>query len=207
MALRATFLIDRDGKVDDNDLSIVLTNWGVGTDWTTGNFKGSDTMRIARAIAISATALISSSPVFAQNAGSSYHVTKRIAAGGEGGWDYLVADAQNRRLYVTRGSHIEVKGTVQKVRTLGFEGAGTIALAIAEPRVELDTLFWNAGWQAVETELFRQRVDAARLTVNDAAVGKQQQNTGMVESRRRCQQHQRLPQGHRRLDGHRFGLE
>lgn len=65
-------------------------------------------MRIARAIAISATALISSSPVFAQNAGSSYHVTKRIAAGGEGGWDYLVADAQNRRLYVTRGSHVMV---------------------------------------------------------------------------------------------------
>ncbi|HMA21524.1 MAG TPA: hypothetical protein VKO87_12025, partial [Gemmatimonadaceae bacterium] len=65
-------------------------------------------MRIARAIAISATALISSSPVFAQNAGASYHVAKRIAAGGEGGWDYLVADALNRRLYVTRGSHVMV---------------------------------------------------------------------------------------------------
>lgn len=65
-------------------------------------------MRITRAIAVAVTALISSSPVFAQNAGSSYHVTKRIAAGGEGGWDYLVADAQNRRLYVTRGSHVMV---------------------------------------------------------------------------------------------------
>ena len=65
-------------------------------------------MRIARAISISAMALISSSPVFAQNTGSSYHVARRIAAGGEGGWDYLVADAQNRRLYVTRGSHVMV---------------------------------------------------------------------------------------------------
>ena len=65
-------------------------------------------MRIARAIAVAATALISSSPLFAQNTGSSYHVAKRIAAGGEGGWDYLVADAQNRRLYVTRGSHVMV---------------------------------------------------------------------------------------------------
>ena len=65
-------------------------------------------MRIARAISISAMALISSSPVFAQNTGSSNHVARRIAAGGEGGWDYLVADAQNRRLYVTRGSHVMV---------------------------------------------------------------------------------------------------
>ena len=65
-------------------------------------------MRLARAISISAMALISSSPVFAQNTGSSYHVARRIAAGGEGGWDYLVADAQNRRLYVTRGSHVMV---------------------------------------------------------------------------------------------------
>ena len=65
-------------------------------------------MRIAWAIGISATAVISSFPVLAQNAGSSYHVAKRIAAGGEGGWDYLVADAQNRRLYVTRGSHVMV---------------------------------------------------------------------------------------------------
>lgn len=31
-------------------------------------------------------------------------------------------------LYVTRGSHIELKGTIQKVRTLGFEGSGTIAV-------------------------------------------------------------------------------
>jgi DNA-binding beta-propeller fold protein YncE len=65
-------------------------------------------MRIAKVIAASATALISSSPVFAQNAGSTYHVAKRIAAGGEGGWDYLVADSPNRRLYVTRGSHVMV---------------------------------------------------------------------------------------------------
>ena len=65
-------------------------------------------MRIARAISISAMALISSSPVFAQNTGSSYHVARRIAAGGEGGWDYLVTDAQNRRLYVTRDSHVMV---------------------------------------------------------------------------------------------------
>ncbi|MEO8192201.1 MAG: YncE family protein [Gemmatimonadales bacterium] len=37
-----------------------------------------------------------------------YHIVKRIAAGGEGGWDYLAADAQNRRLYVSRGTHVMV---------------------------------------------------------------------------------------------------
>ena len=33
--------VRNDGRVDDNDLSILLTNWGTGTDWAHGNFKGS----------------------------------------------------------------------------------------------------------------------------------------------------------------------
>ncbi|HTQ79349.1 MAG TPA: YncE family protein [Thermoanaerobaculia bacterium] len=39
---------------------------------------------------------------------SGYHVLERLALGGEGGWDYLTADAAARRLYVTRGSHVTV---------------------------------------------------------------------------------------------------
>ena len=35
---------NKDGKVDDNDLSILLTNWNTGTVWTQGNFKGSTTV-------------------------------------------------------------------------------------------------------------------------------------------------------------------
>ena len=31
-----------DGRVDDNDLSILLTCWGWGWTWDQGNFKGSD---------------------------------------------------------------------------------------------------------------------------------------------------------------------
>ena len=37
-----------------------------------------------------------------------YQVVKTLKVGGEGGWDYLTADADARRLYVSRGSHVMV---------------------------------------------------------------------------------------------------
>lgn len=37
-----------------------------------------------------------------------YKVVKTLKVGGEGGWDYLTADADARRLYVSRGSHVMV---------------------------------------------------------------------------------------------------
>ena len=39
---------------------------------------------------------------------SGYRVTKRINTGGEGGWDYLAVDTAGHRLYVSRGSHVQV---------------------------------------------------------------------------------------------------
>ena len=41
-------------------------------------------------------------------AGPGYHVTTTYKAGGEGGWDYLNADAGARRLYISRGTHVVV---------------------------------------------------------------------------------------------------
>lgn len=38
----------------------------------------------------------------------SYHLTRSLKVGGEGGWDYLFADVDGRRLYVSRGSHVMV---------------------------------------------------------------------------------------------------
>jgi DNA-binding beta-propeller fold protein YncE len=38
----------------------------------------------------------------------SYRVVRTIAAGGEGGWDYLTVDASARRLYVSRGTRVAV---------------------------------------------------------------------------------------------------
>jgi len=37
-----------------------------------------------------------------------YHLLKKIAAGGDGGWDYLTLDSAARRLYVTRSSRVLV---------------------------------------------------------------------------------------------------
>jgi DNA-binding beta-propeller fold protein YncE len=39
---------------------------------------------------------------------SGYHLTKKITLGGEGGWDYLTLDANARRLYISRSSHVIV---------------------------------------------------------------------------------------------------
>jgi DNA-binding beta-propeller fold protein YncE len=40
--------------------------------------------------------------------GTTYHVVKKIAVGGDGGWDYLIADTASERLFVSRGSHVMV---------------------------------------------------------------------------------------------------
>jgi DNA-binding beta-propeller fold protein YncE len=41
-------------------------------------------------------------------AGSGYHVVNTWKLGGEGGWDYLTADSDARRLYISRGTHVVV---------------------------------------------------------------------------------------------------
>jgi DNA-binding beta-propeller fold protein YncE len=53
--------------------------------------------------------VIAGSAALAQGApGTSYHIVAKIAAGGEGGWDYLIADTASERLYVSRGTHVMV---------------------------------------------------------------------------------------------------
>ncbi len=37
-----------------------------------------------------------------------YHVIRRINTGGEGGWDYLAVDPSSHRLFVSRGTHVQV---------------------------------------------------------------------------------------------------
>ena len=47
-----------------------------------------------------------------QSAGASgYHVIKSVPAGGEGFWDYLAVDSEGRRLYISRGTHVQVMDT------------------------------------------------------------------------------------------------
>ena len=40
--------------------------------------------------------------------GPGYHVVKTYKLGGEGGWDYLLADPDMHRLYISRGTHVMV---------------------------------------------------------------------------------------------------
>ena len=40
-----------------------------------------------------------------------YAVLRKIAIGGEGGWDYLTADSDAHRLYISRGTHVQVLDT------------------------------------------------------------------------------------------------
>ncbi len=42
---------------------------------------------------------------------SGYHLVNKIEVGGDGGWDYLIADADTRRLYVSHGTHVVVIDT------------------------------------------------------------------------------------------------
>ena len=41
-------------------------------------------------------------------AGSGYHVITTYKVGGDGGWDYLIADSDARRVYISRGTHVMV---------------------------------------------------------------------------------------------------
>jgi DNA-binding beta-propeller fold protein YncE len=41
-------------------------------------------------------------------AGPGYHVVTTYKLGGDGGWDYLTADASARRIYISRGTHVMV---------------------------------------------------------------------------------------------------
>src|SRR6516165_8023821 len=65
-------------------------------------------------------------------AGPGYHVAKTYKLGGEGGWDYLNADASARRLYISRGTHVMVLD-IDSGKTVGdipdTQGVHGIALA------------------------------------------------------------------------------
>jgi len=56
-----------------------------------------------------ALALLSAVPAFAAPAAApSYHVLQKVVLGGDGGWDYLSIDANARRVYISRSSHVMV---------------------------------------------------------------------------------------------------
>jgi YVTN family beta-propeller protein len=61
-----------------------------------------------------------------------YHLIKKIALGGEGGWDYLTMDPQSRLLYVTHATQVEVINVDTGVKgepITGLSGVHGVAIA------------------------------------------------------------------------------
>jgi len=80
----------------------------------------------ALVIALSAIAVI---PAAAQK---SYKLADRVKLGGEGGWDYLTNDEHDKRIFITRGTHVivvDAKTLKQTGDIPGLNGVHGVALA------------------------------------------------------------------------------
>jgi hypothetical protein len=65
-------------------------------------------MKRALAFAVLAlTACAANTTLYSQNP-TTYHVTHNVKVGGEGFWDYLTVDTASNRLFVSRGTHVQV---------------------------------------------------------------------------------------------------
>ena len=81
-------------------------------------------MRSTLSLAVLAVALMMA-PAAAKSPAKPHHPMLRVAdrwtIGGEGGWDYLYADADARRLYVSHGTRVEVLDLDKGTRLGGLE--------------------------------------------------------------------------------------
>ncbi len=79
-----------------------------------------------------AIAVLLAAPALPAAAAHRYHVAHRWTIGGEGGWDYVTADAASRRLYIAHGTEVEVVDLDRGRRigsVVGVAGAHGIAIA------------------------------------------------------------------------------
>lgn len=66
-------------------------------------------MNITRPTRAALLLLLAAASLGAQNAPTStYHVTRRLPLGGEGGWDYLTVDTARARVFITRSDRVMV---------------------------------------------------------------------------------------------------
>ncbi len=69
---------------------------------------------LINAVAACLFALFLTTMSVGQTQGQGYKVVDKIKIGGEGGWDYLTVDTAAHRLYISRGTHVQVFDTESK---------------------------------------------------------------------------------------------
>jgi len=102
-------------------------------------------------------ALVTLPPTVAAAGESGLKIVDRIAAGGEGGWDYVSIDPATRKLYITRGASI-----------MSVDGdTGRVKLGLAATNRSHQVVPINGG-----TELLITNGGDATVTLVDAVTGK-----------------------------------
>jgi YVTN family beta-propeller protein len=66
---------------------------------------------VKRAGLLLAILVLAAQPAAANDSAPGYHVVRRIALAGDGGWDYLAIDSPAQRLYIARASRVSVVDT------------------------------------------------------------------------------------------------
>jgi hypothetical protein len=90
-----------------------MNSYGIGRDFARA---GHATLRRLRARAVPGGAAllllgVAAMTLAAAAAGSGYHMLKKYALGGEGGWDYINYEAATHRLFISRSTHVVVLDT------------------------------------------------------------------------------------------------
>jgi len=146
-------------------------------------------LKIMRTIAI---LLIGLSVIGNAQSSSGYHVVKKIAVGGEGGWDYITFDARSHRLFASHGTKVEVISTdSDKVigeipKTEGVHGiavanefgrcfisngrASTVSIVDLKTLKLMDTVAVGKNPDAILYDPFSKRVFVFNGRSNDATI-------------------------------------
>ena len=123
---------------------------------------------------------------------SGYHVVKKIAVGGEGGWDYITFDARSHRLFASHGTKVVVINTdSDKVvgeipKTEGVHGiavanefgrcfisngrASTVSIVDLKTLTLMDTVSVGRNPDAILYDTFSRRVFVFNGRSNDATI-------------------------------------
>lgn len=91
-------------------------------------------MKTSLALLTAALALAPAFPAFAQSAGGPYRVLQLDKIGGEGGWDYVYADANGRKLYIPRGNRVTVFDLDTLAPAGEIAGTNNVHGAVVDPK-------------------------------------------------------------------------